>query len=403
MGSASLPQAKALADLAKVLYNLLPASFAPYTWEDAANEVGLSEAWHGGSKLPALQDLVEAAYESAKLAELLQAGLREGVKYRSRRGPALTRRELLEITRCSRTLDVDVPGLGELIAEAPACLSSKAIGAVRRVFESRFSRAAMKQLLLDAGADSGRVLKIPVVGNIKSKEYLSKATIISKGFDTIYEDFDKEEADGVVLELVRQMHARSSDLFRDERDADVDALADALAAEGIELAELLEPAAQASVGRVAVEQMQELGLNEARELGLKALRRLRTDPSGAVTAAVSAAESVGKAALQRLDLRLPGKATLSKVLVAIRKETNFEEVFGSGEKAKRVVTSLSSLTENLYLLSHEAGARHGPGEGQHGTEEPLAELIVSCCSTISFAIMGAMRRGLLKGRSGQGK
>ena len=49
--------------MADLLYSFLPRSGAKYTWREAAAEHGLEEFWGGGSKLPAITQLLEATFE----------------------------------------------------------------------------------------------------------------------------------------------------------------------------------------------------------------------------------------------------------------------------------------------------------------------------------------------------
>lgn len=87
------------------------------------------------------------------------------------------------------------------IKKGNAPLSSKSIAAVRKLLYSQ-TRGDIKQILLEAGASSDRLLPIQVINDMKSPKYLSKDTIISLMFDTIYEDYEKEEADKRLYELV---------------------------------------------------------------------------------------------------------------------------------------------------------------------------------------------------------
>ena len=54
MTTISLAETQAIADLAKLLYSFLPATFSSYTWADVAKENSVEYLWQGGSKLPAI-------------------------------------------------------------------------------------------------------------------------------------------------------------------------------------------------------------------------------------------------------------------------------------------------------------------------------------------------------------
>lgn len=91
-------------------------------------------------------------------------------------------------------------------------LSSESIASIRNLLFS-CSRNEIKQFLLEAGAKAERILPIPVISNIKSKDYLSKSSLISLIFDPIYSDYEKEKADQVLLRLIKILHDHGLNLF----------------------------------------------------------------------------------------------------------------------------------------------------------------------------------------------
>lgn len=118
-----MAETRHLSDLASALYSWLPGKNHPYgstfTFGDAANEVGLAPAWRGGSKLPALQHLVEAAFEKAVLRPLVIAIVREGIKYRDRGSNPVCREDLSAVSAITRALGIRVPEI-----EDPALVGS---------------------------------------------------------------------------------------------------------------------------------------------------------------------------------------------------------------------------------------------------------------------------------------
>ena len=80
-------------------------------------------------------------------------------------------------------------------------LSSENIAAIRKLV-SQQSRKEIKQLLLEAGAKAERILSMPVLSDIKSRDYLTTEDILSKGFDTLYADYEKNKADEILLKLL---------------------------------------------------------------------------------------------------------------------------------------------------------------------------------------------------------
>jgi hypothetical protein len=115
-------------------------------------------------------------------------------------------------------------------------LEDRAIGAIRELVNKYTTRDGLKQLLLDAGAKSDRILRICVTNNMRSPQYKSKTTILNEGFDSIYEDFEKEKADRILLEMVRIIFSRN-----DVDEEDRQKLASVLKDCRITLEEIIEP------------------------------------------------------------------------------------------------------------------------------------------------------------------
>ena len=102
-------------------------------------------------------------------------------------------------------------------------LSSESIAAIRKLV-SQQSRKEIKQLLLEAGANADRILSIPVLSNMKSQDYLTTEDILSKGFDTVYADYEKGKADEILLNLLKKLT---------EKGVDVSCAMDTLEANGL--------------------------------------------------------------------------------------------------------------------------------------------------------------------------
>lgn len=121
----TLAETRHLSDLAKALYPWLPGTNHPYgktyTFADAAAEVGMASAWQGGSKLPALQHLLEVAYDKAELRALALAIFREGIKYRDRGSDPVCREDAAALSALTRALGLRVPEIEDpgLIANLP--------------------------------------------------------------------------------------------------------------------------------------------------------------------------------------------------------------------------------------------------------------------------------------------
>jgi hypothetical protein len=108
-------------------------------------------------------------------------------------------------------------------------LSSQSIAAIRKLLSQQLRRE-IKQLLLEAGAKADRILPIPVVSDIKSRDYLTIEDILTQGFDTIYVDFEKSEADGILLKIVELLF---------DRGVDISDVRDRLISNGVNLEQLL--------------------------------------------------------------------------------------------------------------------------------------------------------------------
>lgn len=112
----SLKETQALAVLAKHLYDYLPASNARFTFGEAAREAGVGDLWpgvQGMSKLPAVTHLLEASLEQrrGRFCALIEAIVRGGLKYRTRKGNPLTRPELLELNDLVLGVGFKIPEL----------------------------------------------------------------------------------------------------------------------------------------------------------------------------------------------------------------------------------------------------------------------------------------------------
>lgn len=268
-----------------------------------------------------------------------------------------------------------------------AALSSKAVGAIRRFVDAYSTRDELKQVLLEAGASSTRILKIHVSGNMKSPDYKSKSTILNEGFDTIHQDFDKEEADGILLELVRIIFSRKH--IREEDRADIDR---ALSASGVALSQVLDSESGQHIVRFTMDALNATDLSEAHSLLKKALLRAATDPTGAITAAVSAAESVCREVLSRLGIPEPSSKQLPQYLVEIRRNTNLEELAGIPNVGDRALKALSGLVDQSYHAAHEAGDRHAHGDAAATPSPLIADMLVLSACAIAVVLAGALGR-----------
>src|SRR5436305_7806770 len=113
MQTATLVETQALAEMADLLYPFLPGSGAKYTWQHAAAEHGLDQFWGGGSKLPAITRLLEATFERRRdrFCDLLLTAVRQGMKYRIKKGEPVTREEVQRLNALVRRVGFGIPEL----------------------------------------------------------------------------------------------------------------------------------------------------------------------------------------------------------------------------------------------------------------------------------------------------
>jgi hypothetical protein len=113
MVALSLTETQALAELADTLYSFLPGSGAAITWGTVAARYGLERFWIGGSKLPAITQLLEAVFENERgsFCDLLLASIKEGMKYRIKKGSPVNREEIDTINVLVQRLHFKIPEL----------------------------------------------------------------------------------------------------------------------------------------------------------------------------------------------------------------------------------------------------------------------------------------------------
>ena len=110
-----LAQMQAVSELAKHLYDYLPGSTAwkgTYTFADAARDAGLAKYWIGGSKLPALTRLLEAALQNpGSFSRLVEQIVRTGIPYRIKKGAPLTDADVGRLNELVRRVGYKIPSL----------------------------------------------------------------------------------------------------------------------------------------------------------------------------------------------------------------------------------------------------------------------------------------------------
>ncbi len=239
-------------------------------------------------------------------------------------------------------------------------LKSQTIGAIRRFVSLNTSRDDLKELLLEGGANADRVLKISLGTPMGAKGYVSASVLLNNGFDTIYEDFDRPEADGILLRMAGILARRIHDRLKSDSLQDLEC---GLAASGVTVAQITHATAATAPLETAADQAGAAQLHEVTDLLAKGLRRLTTDRAGAITACTSAAESACRVALERLCFSLPAAKQLPDYLNALCQQTNFEALARvAGEDTQKVFKALRGLAQSAYQAAHQLGDRHAHGE-----------------------------------------
>lgn len=104
--------------LAEHLYSFLPGSGAPVTFASIADEFSfLENYWIGGSKMPAIQKLLENVYyhEGEKsFAAMILRIVEESIKYRQVKGNPLLKEEIQELNNLLKKIGIEITELKNL-------------------------------------------------------------------------------------------------------------------------------------------------------------------------------------------------------------------------------------------------------------------------------------------------
>lgn len=109
---------KAISDLATAFYDFLPASGhkswkGHITFATVATECGVGDFWPGGSKRPAITDLLARTYEygHGKFEPLIISIVNNGILYREKKNNPVTREEIKKINSIILRLERKFPAL----------------------------------------------------------------------------------------------------------------------------------------------------------------------------------------------------------------------------------------------------------------------------------------------------
>ena len=116
----SLKESQAISEMADILYRFLPGKPHPYAAADisfpgVANKLGLSKFWIGGSKKPAIIQLLQATldYRRDQFCNLIVEIIRMGIAYLSNKGEPVTREEIVNLNQLIKQVNFKIPELWE--------------------------------------------------------------------------------------------------------------------------------------------------------------------------------------------------------------------------------------------------------------------------------------------------
>lgn len=116
--SLSLKQSQIFSQLADLLYGFLPGTPHPFadpaiSFGGVASQLGLGDYWQGGSKLPAIQALLENVYlrDNAKFCDLILALVTEGITYKNRKKGQITREDIEKLNELIKMIGFKIPDL----------------------------------------------------------------------------------------------------------------------------------------------------------------------------------------------------------------------------------------------------------------------------------------------------
>ena len=231
---------------------------------------------------------------------------------------------------------------------------------------------------------------IKVSNNMRATGYKSKTELMCEMFDTVYEDFEKTEADGILIRMAAKLLRERESFLSSEI---LHALEQGLAQSGLSLAQVAGTSTTADLLEYASDQSMSSELKDASDLLNKGLRRLPTDKPGAITACTSACESICRIALERLGLPLPAKKQLPDYLDALCEHTNIESLARvNGDYTRKIFGSLRGLARHSFDTAHELGDRHGHGDDAQTPTDFGANLAIVSCAALATIIAGALAR-----------
>ena len=114
----SLEEIRVISEIANLLYDFLPGNPHPFadqsiSFKGLAHELDLGNFWPGGSKLPAIINLLEKTLEfkPQMFYRLILETVKRGIKYRAKKGREITREEIEKLNQLLLKIHFKIPEL----------------------------------------------------------------------------------------------------------------------------------------------------------------------------------------------------------------------------------------------------------------------------------------------------
>jgi hypothetical protein len=131
MSSLTMIESQAVAELAELLYDFLPATFSAVTWPDVAAKHDVRDCWPtGGSKRQSIPIFLRNVLEHRRgqFCDLIVGVVKEGINYKSRKGNPVLRDEVERVNLSLLKAQYKIPELHDrrFLDGLPTSLKGKA-------------------------------------------------------------------------------------------------------------------------------------------------------------------------------------------------------------------------------------------------------------------------------------
>ena len=115
MAKLSMVESQAAAEMAKLLYDFLPGTFSSVTWPDVAARFSVEGFWPGGSKLPAITQLLRGTLQNhrGRFCDFMISVVQEGIGYRIKKNNPVKREEIQQLNKILLKIEFKIPELND--------------------------------------------------------------------------------------------------------------------------------------------------------------------------------------------------------------------------------------------------------------------------------------------------